>query len=175
MAAAALPLLVSVEEYLHSSYEPDVDYVDGVLEERSLGEMDHGALQRRLLLLLCGIDASMEERVFPETRVQISPSRFRVPDLCVLPEDFEHTRVIRQAPVLCVEVLSPEDRMNRVLRRARDFFAMGVPEIWVFDPEECKAYRLLPGATLQEVTDRLQSVDGKIVLELAQVFRTGRS
>jgi hypothetical protein len=37
--------LVSMEEYLSSSYEPDCDYVDGVLEERNLGEYDHGNLQ----------------------------------------------------------------------------------------------------------------------------------
>ena len=37
--------LVSVEEYLNSDYQPDCDYVDGVLEERNLGEYNHGRLQ----------------------------------------------------------------------------------------------------------------------------------
>ena len=175
MAAAALPSFVSVEEYLQSCYEPDVDYVDGVLEERSLGEMDHGALQRRLLLLICGLTPGMESRVFPETRVQVAATRYRVPDICVLAEDFEDTRIIRQPPLLCLEVLSPDDRMNRVLRRARDFFAMGVPEIWIFDPEEQKAYRLLPGTNLQEVPDRLISRTGEISLDVLQVFRSSRS
>jgi hypothetical protein len=32
--------LVSVEEYFATSYRPDCDYVDGVIEERNLGEMD---------------------------------------------------------------------------------------------------------------------------------------
>ena len=41
MAAAAMSLPVSVEEYLHSVYEPDLDYVDGRLEERNMGEFDH--------------------------------------------------------------------------------------------------------------------------------------
>ena len=29
---------VSVEEYLKTVYEPDCEYVDGVVEERNLGE-----------------------------------------------------------------------------------------------------------------------------------------
>jgi hypothetical protein len=33
--------LVSVEEYLHASYYPDSDYVDGRFVERNLGELDH--------------------------------------------------------------------------------------------------------------------------------------
>ena len=33
--------LVSEEVYLRSSYDPDVDFVDGVLEARNVGEFDH--------------------------------------------------------------------------------------------------------------------------------------
>ena len=50
--AAVLPALVSVEEYLHTSYSPDVDYVDGLLEERNVGEIDHSWVQKALLLAL---------------------------------------------------------------------------------------------------------------------------
>jgi Uma2 family endonuclease len=32
---------VTVEEYLSSSYEPDVEYIDGRLEERNVGEIEH--------------------------------------------------------------------------------------------------------------------------------------
>jgi len=33
--------LVSVDEYLHTSYDPDCDYVDGAIVERNVGERDH--------------------------------------------------------------------------------------------------------------------------------------
>ncbi len=36
---------VPLSKYLGHSFRPDVDYVDGHLEERSLGERDHGDLQ----------------------------------------------------------------------------------------------------------------------------------
>ena len=43
--------LVSVEEYLTSVYDPDVDYVDGELEDRYAGEKDHAKFQVRMLQL----------------------------------------------------------------------------------------------------------------------------
>ena len=45
----ATATLVSLEEYLKTSYEPDCDYVDGVLEERNLGEWNHGDLQGEIV------------------------------------------------------------------------------------------------------------------------------
>jgi hypothetical protein len=41
---APLPL-VSVEEYLGTSYSPDCEYIDGVVAERNLGQFDHSSLQ----------------------------------------------------------------------------------------------------------------------------------
>ena len=172
MAAAASVPFTSIEEYLHSVYEPDMDYVDGVLEERNLGELDHSGLQRRLLLFLCRINDSLEERTFPEARVQVSPTRFRVPDLCVLAPDFQDTTIIRRAPQLCIEVLSPEDRMTRVLARCRDFLAMGVPEVWVFDPVSRTASRMLADGTLQEAQGTLRVAGTEIAIDLDAVFRT---
>ena len=43
--AANPDVLVSVEEYLHTSYEPDCDYVEGHIEERNVGEGPHSLLQ----------------------------------------------------------------------------------------------------------------------------------
>lgn len=41
----AVTTLVSVEEYLSSNYDPDCDYLEGVLEERNVGEIGHGNTQ----------------------------------------------------------------------------------------------------------------------------------
>ena len=40
--------LISVSEYLSTSYSPDCDYVDGVVEERNLGEHDHARLTMKV-------------------------------------------------------------------------------------------------------------------------------
>ena len=44
--------LISVEEYLATSYRPDCDYVDGRIEERNLGELDHSSLQTAVAVFL---------------------------------------------------------------------------------------------------------------------------
>jgi len=37
--------------------------------------------------------------------------------------------------VAVFEVLSPEDTVRRLMRKLNDYHAMGIPEIWVVDPE----------------------------------------
>jgi Uma2 family endonuclease len=41
-----------------------------------------------------------------------------------------------QAPTLVVEVMSPDDKPGRTIRRVYRFLAMGVSLVWVIDPEE---------------------------------------
>jgi hypothetical protein len=36
---------VSVEDYLSTDYSPDVEYLDGELVDRNVGEKDHSKLQ----------------------------------------------------------------------------------------------------------------------------------
>ncbi len=83
MWAAPQAYPVSVYEYLHTVYEPDVDYGDGILEDRNLGEFDHWRVQRALFEALSKGEATGDYFVVRQTRVQISPTRFRVPDTCL--------------------------------------------------------------------------------------------
>ena len=43
--------LIPVEEYLRTTYDPDCDYVDGEVQERNLGELDHSDLQTEFVQL----------------------------------------------------------------------------------------------------------------------------
>ena len=43
---------VPVEEYLATSYEPDMEYVDGQLVERHVGEYSHSRLQTLIVIVL---------------------------------------------------------------------------------------------------------------------------
>ena len=49
----ALETVISVEEYLKTSYQPDVDYVDGVLERRNVGHPVHSRVQTNIISQLC--------------------------------------------------------------------------------------------------------------------------
>jgi Uma2 family endonuclease len=127
--------LVTVEEYLHTAYRPDCEYVDGRIEERILGEYDHGLLQTLLGTLFTVNRQTWGVRTVTDVRTQVSSKRFRVPDLSVLRLDAPKERIISHPALIVIEILSPEDRLSRVQERIEDYLAFGVEHIWIFDPE----------------------------------------
>jgi Uma2 family endonuclease len=131
--------LVSVKEYLSTSYDPDVDYVDGVIEERNVGEFDHGSLQAAVLVWFYNRRKQLGITVVPEQRVQVSPTRFRIPDVCVT-LGHPGEQIFTKPPFICIEILSPEDRLPRLHQRVNDYLNMGVPYVWVLDPETRAAW-----------------------------------
>ncbi len=126
---------ISVEEYLHSVYRPDCDYVDGVLEERNVGEQDHSWVQGRFTFFFHLHYAETGIVAFPEWRFQVRPNRFRIPDV-VVTRGRPKEQILTSVPLLCIEVLSPEDTISRVNERVQDYLAFGVPVVWVVDPAE---------------------------------------
>jgi Uma2 family endonuclease len=169
MATTSVPY-VSIEEYLHSDYEPDMDYVDGRLEERNLGEFDHADLQGELVTLFRNRAGEWSIRAVPEARLQVAPKRFRVPDVCVMPASWQRTPIIYQAPMLCLEVLSPEDRLTRMRQRCEDYLRMGVPEVWIFDPQGRTAYRLTSEDMTEHRVGELRLAGTPIVVDLTSLF-----
>ncbi len=160
--------LISVEEYLRTSYRPDCDYVDGEVVERNLGEWDHSSLQGAILVYLWNRYHKDGIIAVPEQRVQVKRTRFRISDVCVvLAEPGE--RILTKPPFICIEVLSTEDRMSRVLVRVKDYLDMGVPYVWIFDPKTKQAYAVTAGG-LREVTDVLATENPAIEMPLSEVF-----
>jgi len=143
--ATATPVRISTSEYLHTSYRPDCDYVDGVIEERNLGEFDHSALQEALLEWFRSHRQDSGLRAYPELRIQVSPTRFRVADVCVISNAAPREQIIQTPPVAVIEVLSPEDRVSRYLARLDDYRKMGVRNVWVIDPAERKGFDFSSG------------------------------
>ena len=167
MATAAL---ISASEYLKTAFEHDAEFVDGRIEERPVGERDHGLLQRKLLLLLSDPATEQYFLCIPELRVQTSPTRFRVPDLCIIGAGAPEEQVVTTPPLLCIEILSPDDTMRRTLTRVRDMVGMGIPEVWVFDPES-RTVQVCVGPSKTEQTDGRLTVPGtSISISIADVF-----
>jgi Uma2 family endonuclease len=163
--------LISVEEYLASSFRPDCDYVDGHIEERNLGEWGHSKIQGKLVGYLLAHYGKDGIEILPELRVQVKPQRFRIPDVCVVLEDPKE-RVLTKPPFLCLEVLSPEDRMTRVEERIKDYLDMGVPYIWVLNPETRKAFCATSAKGLVEVTDGILRTENPVLeVPLSEIFR----
>ena len=165
---SALPALVSVEEYLRTAYEPDCDYVDGVVLERNVGEKSHAKVQKRLMWYLEQHYRAIF--VIQETRVQISATRYRVPDLCVIAGPEPAEEVFTTPPFLCVEILSPEDRMGRMNVKIGDYLAFGVPYVWVIDPQTHKAW-IYTAQGMSEVNDGvLRTQKPEITVPLVELF-----
>ena len=127
--------LLSIEEYLRNSYEPDADYVDGVIEERCLGQWDHSAWQDAIGAWFRAHAKEWNVRVRPEMRVRTGPTRFRIPDITVVDRAQPVEQVPTLPPLSVWEVLSPEDRIAKVLQKLSDYAEMGIREIWLLDPE----------------------------------------
>jgi len=139
---------VPVEVYLRSSFEPDAEYVDGVIQERAAGELDHAAWQKAIQQWFWRREEEWGVRVFAELRVQISPTRLRVPDVVVLENTGplkEMEQIVRTPPVAVFEILSPEDTLPRVLEKLSDYENMGVRGIFVIDPKSGKKYQYESG------------------------------
>ncbi len=162
--------LISVQEYLSTSYRPDCDYVDGHIEERNLGEWDHADLQTAIVAYFRARQKTWGVRAVVEQRVQVKPTRFRVPDVCVVLGD-PGEQVLTKPPFICIEVLSPEDRMSRVEKRIDDYLSMGVPYVWVFDPETRRAFTATAERGLCEVkTGSLNTVNPELEVPLSEIF-----
>ena len=130
LAAAKIPVAV----YLQAEYEPDVDYLDGSLEERNVGERDHAAWQLAVQLWFAQHAREWNTIGLPELRIQVSATRYRVADVAILDRDAPYEQIPKTPPLAVFEVLSPEDRLSRVRERLADYEAMGVAEIWLIDP-----------------------------------------
>jgi Uma2 family endonuclease len=166
----ATSTLISLAEYLSTSYRPDCDYVDGEVQERNLGEYDHGKVQLFLGVLFYGKRREWQVRVVTETRVQVKENRFRVPDVCVLAGDAPTEQTLRYPPLLCIEVLSQRDTVARMRDRIRDYLEMGVRQVWLFDPASRSAM-VCEGSTMTEQTAGSLRLPGTAVeIVLAEVF-----
>ncbi|SPE42662.1 conserved hypothetical protein [Candidatus Sulfopaludibacter sp. SbA3] len=164
----AVETLISVEEYLSTSYSPDMEYVDGVLVERNAGDWLHSLVQRNVILALSRRYPHIY--ALPELRSQIKATHFRLPDVCVLLQALK-TSVLLDPPFVAIEILSEDDRMTRVIERLLEFAAIGTPHIWVIDPRLKKMFTF-HGHTLQEVEgDIIATGDPRLELTRAEIFQ----
>jgi Uma2 family endonuclease len=126
---------MTVDQYLSSMFHPDCDFVDGRIEERNVGEFEHSRVQGMLIRMFGANEREWRVVTAPECRLQVAPERFRIPDVMVLRRGTKFTRVICEAPLICIEVLNPDDTWVRIRERLNDYLAMGVEHIWCFEPD----------------------------------------
>jgi Uma2 family endonuclease len=165
MATAAM---VSLGEYLSTSYEPDCEWVDGELRQRSMGTNSHGTIQTFFIKYFGAREVDWGIRVVGEVRLKVSASRYRVPDVVLLNPDDPFDEILIEPPLLCIEVLSPDDRMHDMQDKIDDYLRMGVPAIWVVNPRLRRAFEVVGGGLMP--TEDLQVRGTKIRVSATEVF-----
>jgi Uma2 family endonuclease len=84
--------------------------------------------------------------------------------------------VLIDAPLLIIEILSPDDTYSATERKTQDYTQMGVNTIWMIDPET-RTGRICIGANWTAAT-RLEVPGTEIYVELPALFEAlseGRS
>jgi Uma2 family endonuclease len=167
MSTAAL---VTVQEYLATSYRPDCDYVDGVLIERNVGTTDRSMTQGEVFAWFRDRRAALKLAPLPEQRLRISSSRYRIPDVCVVKRPVPKQPILTEPPYICIEVLSPEDSLRRLQDRFDDYLGMGVENVWIIDPESQRAWWVTREGHFEALDRVLRTLDGIVVLPIADLF-----
>ena len=106
--------------------------------------------------------------MFPEQRVQIKPNRFRVPDVCVVAGAEPEEQILTTPPLVCIEIMSKDDRWSQMQEKIDDYLSFGVQHVWVIDPRSRKAYEFTAGG-MHEVRE-LRAQNPEIVVPLQALF-----
>ena len=140
----AASTLVSLEEYLSTSYEPDREYVDGELVERCVGKFEHSRLQTLIATYFCIKEVEYKIWAFTEQRIQVVNTdyekRYRIPDVCLVRTPYGQESILTSPPYLVIEILSPDDRASDTLAKTSDYSRFGIPHIWIVDSEQRKLF-----------------------------------
>jgi Uma2 family endonuclease len=162
--------LVPVEEYLHTSYDPDCDYVDGEVVERNVGEWDHGELQTAIASYFYALRKRLQIFTVVEQRVQVSRTRFRVPDICIIAGPKPTEQILTQPPMVAIEILSRDDRVGYMQKKIDDYMAFGVRYVWVIDPRTRRAWVYTQEGARESKDGILRTENPAIELPLPEIF-----
>jgi len=161
MSATAL---VSVEDYLRRTEKPYCEYVDGVLYPKPMPTLLHGLLENRLVELI----RRQGMQAVSEVTVRLTPTKYLIPDVIAAP--------VIQGPyptepvLLCVEILSPEDRVGAMLAKCEQYHAWGVPFCWVIDSEKQTGWQYHAGAEPEHIDRNGTLKAGELSVRLSELF-----
>ena len=140
---AATKTLLTAEEFDNYPFEEDKRYE---LDEGEMIEMTRPAYRHNRVLrnLQFALDSFLRknligEMLLSENLYSLTSSTRRAPDAAVIlgdrSKELAGAKVIPIIPELCAEVLSPSESPRTIHRKLKQYFAAGVKEVWLIDPE----------------------------------------
>jgi Uma2 family endonuclease len=161
MSATAI---VSVEDYLRRTEKPYCEYVDGVLYPKAMPTTLHALVQAILIKLL----GAQGVYALAEVHLRLSPTRYLVPDV-IATHTLQHPYPTEPV-LLCVEILSPEDRVGAMLAKCEEYHAWGVPFCWVIDPEKQTAWQYHAGSEPEHISRLGTLTADQLRVSLTELF-----
>lgn len=141
MASATLPHYITVAEFETMELDPEQEYelLDGEIIEVSVPGLDHFVAGERLVQVLkarLGVPAIVAR----EVPFIIEPGTRASADVAAV-SALRFATAVREnrlagAPELVIEILSPSNRTERDLRRARLCLRNGALQFWIVDLED---------------------------------------
>ncbi len=88
----------------------------------------------------------------------------------VVPRGKPEEQILTRPPLLCLEILSPDDTISRTNARIQEYLSFDVPVVWLVDPIERKLWIYRPGG-MEEATGSSVKVDGtSLEVPFSEIF-----
>ena len=149
--------LLTAEEFLELPAPQDgskQELVRGEVTSVASPGFEHGEVQGNVYFAIKSfLKVQPLGRVVIETgmRTLTGPDSVRGPDISYysrarVPLGVRIVRYHDQPPDLCVEIVSPGNTRKELRRKVQEYFAAGVRQLWIVDPEE-RSVTILDGPT----------------------------
>jgi len=165
-----LPERLTLEQYSRVFFRPDAHFIDGQIIPRNRGDSIHSHIIGYLIGELYQACEAAGLRSCISLRLQISPTRIRVCDFVILKADAPREPMPTAPPLLCVEVLAPDQKLDTERGTVADYLAMGAENIWLIHPAQRIAY-IFDAAGLHEADPtKLTVLNTPIRIDLTDAF-----
>src|SRR5260370_18658291 len=170
----ATKTVLTAQEFDNYPFEEDKRYE---LDEGEMVEMTRPAYKHNRVLTNLLVEMELYFRknrigevLISENLYAVPPNTRRAPDLAVIlgdrHEELKNATVISVIPDIAAEVLSPSETPRTIHRKLKQYFAAGVREVWLIDPDS-REVEVWTGATLP---DRALAVGEALISPLLPGF-----
>jgi Uma2 family endonuclease len=162
---------LSLEEYLRTDYEPECELIGGALFPKPMGTLEHMAMERWLVRLLERYEQAGLGMVMHELSIRKGDDVL-IPDLVFVPSGARYERgILMDPPLLCVEILSPSQRLSTLFAKCETYHAWSVPYCWVADPIGKLAWEYHQAAPVRLLSNEDSLTAGEIRVAIGELFR----
>ncbi len=160
---------VSLDQYLNTSYKPDMELIDGELKEKAVTAPIHGKTQARLMQWFLNHEDKWGIQAYVEPRTKVTGTNVRLPDAVVTYAGPTPAKALVDAPLIAIEVRSESDKPADLRARAQDLASMGVRNVWLIEPEDRRAS--VWSGDAWERSEQLRAADTPIYLDLGWLWK----